>query len=212
MHRYFILTAGAVALAVVTAPTRTFARDDESIRQGEKPSAQHGVQGTQDAGMAKMPTTAAAFAQHAGQAGLAEVALGKLAATKASDTDVREFAQKMVDDHSKANAELASLAKSKSIPVPTDTDAKHKAEADRLSKLSGAAFDKAFMHAMVGDHDHAVALFHTYSERGDDPELKAWATKTLPTLQEHERLAKVTATKVGVTARGQAAADKHAAR
>jgi putative membrane protein len=85
-----------------------------------------------------------------------------------------------------------------------------------LSKLSGAEFDKAYMQAMVGDHDHDVALFRTYSEQGDDPEIKQWAGKTLPTLQEHERLAKTTANKVGVDertgTRGHAAGAAHAKR
>ena len=111
-QRSFILTAGALALTVILAPTSSFARDEEAIRQGEKPTSQHGVQGSHDAGMAKMPTTAAEFVQHAAAAGMAEVALGKMALAKATDTDVKEFAQKMVDDHSKANAELTSLAKS----------------------------------------------------------------------------------------------------
>jgi putative membrane protein len=216
MHTPLLITVGAVALAVAVAPTQGFARDDESIARGEQGSATHGVHGTQDGGMAKTPTTAAEFVKHAGQGGMAEVSLGKMAVTKATDADVKEFAQRMVDDHSKANDELKSLATSKGLQVPTDVDAKQKALSDRLSKLSGPAFDKAYMQAMVSDHDHDVALFRTYSERGDDPEIKQWAGKTLPTLQEHERLAKTTATKVGANERmgkhNHAAGSKHAQR
>ncbi|MEO7436373.1 MAG: DUF4142 domain-containing protein [Candidatus Binatia bacterium] len=202
MHNPSIVTASALALAVIAATTPSFARDEQSIRQGAEPSAKHGVQGAHDAGMGKtLPTGAQDFVEHAAEGGMAEVALGKLAVSKATDQDVKEFAQKMVDDHSKANAELTSLAKSKSLEVPTEPNAKHKAEADSLSKLSGAAFDKAYMTSMVADHDHDVAMFRNFSERGDDTELKAWAGKTLPTLQDHERLAKTTASKVGVNER-----------
>jgi putative membrane protein len=84
----------------------------------------------------------------------------------------------------------------------------------RWGKLSGAAFDKAYMQGMVGDHDHAVTMFKTFSERGDDPELKQWAEKTLPTLEDHERLAKTTATKVrtakGMSSSGGASTTIHA--
>jgi len=127
MHTSLFITAGAVALAVAVAPTQGFARDDESIRRGEEPTVKHGVQGTQDAGMAKTPTTAAEFVKHAGQDGMAEVAIAKMALAKGADADVKQFAQKMIDDHSKANEELKSLATSKGIAVPTDVDAKQKA-------------------------------------------------------------------------------------
>jgi len=224
MHTSSIVTASALALAVIAGSTPAFARDDQAIRQGEEPSARHGVQGSHDAGMGKtMPTGARDFVQHAAEGGLAEVALGKIAVAKATDEDVKQFAQRMVDDHSKANSELMSLAQSKNLQVPTDVSAKHKAEAQRLNAMSGPAFDKAYMTSMVSDHDHDVAMFRNYSDRGDDPELKAWAGKTLVTLQDHERLAKTTASKVGAQERmgrtGQGgthasrkAGAKHAAR
>lgn len=201
MRTSSMITAGALALGLLVAPAGSDARSAEAQRQGEEPSVHHGVQGTQDAGMGKMPTTAKDFVTHAGQDGMAEVALGKIAVERAQDADVKQFAQKMVDDHSKANQELTSLASSKGIAAPTDVNAEQKADSERLSKLSGAAFDKAYMQHMVGDHDEAVATFKTFSERGDDPELKQWAEKTLTTLQEHERLAKTTAAKVGGGAR-----------
>lgn len=201
MHTSFAITAGAFALAVLVVPAPSSARNESAVQQGEQPSAHHGVQGSHDAGMAKMPTTAKDFVAHAAQDGVAEVALGKIAVERAQDADVKQFAQKMVDDHSKANQELTSLASSKGIETPAEPNAQQKADSDRLSKLSGAAFDKAYMQHMVGDHDKAVATFRTFSERGDDAELKQWAEKTLPTLQEHERLAKTTAAKVGAGTR-----------
>lgn len=150
------------------------------------------------------------FVDHAAQDGLAEVALGKMAAEKAASADVKEFGQRMVDDHSKANDELGKLASSKGITAPTEvTNPKHKALMDRLEKLSGKEFDRAYIQAMVGDHEHAVGAFQSFAAHGQDADLKAWAAKTLPTLQEHERLAKTTAASIGVQA-GHHPKQKHA--
>jgi putative membrane protein len=192
-------TIGALALAALLVPNGGHARSDEQQVQDDRPSVQHGVEGSHDGGTAKMPTMAPEFVAHAARDGIAEVELGKLASARAASEDVKQFARRMVDDHSKANDELKSLASSKNIPVPTETDAEHKMLMDKLGKVSGADFDRAFMDAMVTDHDHAVAKFRAFSERGDDPELKKWAEKTLPTLQAHERMAKETAAKVGAT-------------
>jgi putative membrane protein len=212
MRTSLTLTIGAVAFAMITAPTGSFARDPESIERGEQPTTHHGVQGSHDAGMAKTPTTAQDFVRHAAQDGNAEVELGKMAVAQGSDPDVKQFGQKMVDDHSKANDELKNLASSKGIQAPAGVDPKSKATQDRLSKLSGAQFDRAYMQAMVGDHDHAILMFRSFSERGDDPQLKDWASKTLPTLQEHDRLAKTTATKIGVTGKTSGSKASHTNR
>lgn len=129
------------------------------------------------------------FVTKAAQGGLAEVELGKLATDKATNEQVKQFGQKMVDDHGKANDELKSLAQSKSITLPTDLSVKDKALRDRLSKLSGAAFDRAYMQAMLKDHREDVNEFRTESKSGSDPEVKQWAAKTLPTLETHLKLA-----------------------
>jgi putative membrane protein len=102
---------------------------------------------------------------------------------------VKKFGQRMVTDHSKANDELKSLAQSKSITLPAELDAKAKATHDRLSKLSGAAFDRAYMQHMLADHRKDVNEFKKESRAGKDSEVKAWASKTLPTLEEHLKLA-----------------------
>lgn len=129
------------------------------------------------------------FMTKAAQGGIAEVALGKLAKDHAENQAVKDFGQKMVDDHSKANDELKSIASKKNVTLPTDLDAKDKATYDRLSKLNGAAFDKAYMRDMVTDHRKDVAEFQRESNKGKDSDVKSWAAKTLPTLQEHLRLA-----------------------
>src|SRR5947199_10744429 len=99
------------------------------------------------------------FVKKAAEGGLAEVELVQLAAQKATSDDVKKFGQRMVDDHSKANDELKSIAGNKNITTPQDVDAKHKALMDRLSKLSGPAFDRASMSEMVKDAQKDVNDF-----------------------------------------------------
>jgi putative membrane protein len=125
------------------------------------------------------------FVIDAAHAGMAEVELGKLATEKASKEEVKTFAQRMVDDHSKSAEALKAIAQPKNIAWPTDLDAKHKAVRDRLSKLSGEGFDRAYMQEMVEGHRKVVAMVRTESTTGKDPEVKAWAAKTLPTTQDH---------------------------
>src|SRR5262245_23090981 len=117
--------------------------------------------------------------------GMAEVELGKLATEKASNEQVKKFGQRMVDDHTKAGDELKSIAQTKNITWPTELDAKHKAVHDRLMKLSGESFDRAYMQEMVSGHQKAVSTLKTESTKGKDPEIKAWAAKTLPTIEDH---------------------------
>ena len=126
-----------------------------------------------------------AFAMKAAQANMAEVELGKLALQKAMSDDVKKFAQMMVDDHSKALDELKGVAGTKNITLPAAIDAEHKKLSDRLSKLSGAGFDREYMQAMVDGHRKVAADVRKESQTGADPDLKAWAGKTLPTVEAH---------------------------
>jgi len=130
------------------------------------------------------------FAKEAAIGGMAEVELGKLAKDKGSSDAVKQFGQRMVDDHSKANDELKSVAKQKNIDLPTSLDAKHQAVVDRLSKLSGAEFDRAYSSEMLKDHEQDVKEFQKEANSGIDPDMKNFASKTLPTLQEHLKMAK----------------------
>jgi len=137
-----------------------------------------------------------AFAMAAATGGLAEVELGKLAADHAANADVKKFGQRMVDDHGKANDELSAILKQKGMTPPTELKGKEKANHDRLSKLNGAAFDKAYMADMVRDHEKDVKEFEHESKDGKDPDLKAFAAKTLPTLQDHLKMARDTQAKL----------------
>lgn len=140
-----------------------------------------------------------AFAREAAIGGMAEVELGNLAKEKASSPDVKSFADRMVTDHTRAGDELKQWAQSRSIVFPPELDSKHKMLRDRLARLSGDAFDKAYMREMLSDHQQDVAAFKHEATSGKDPDLKAWARKTLPTLQEHLKLAQSGATKAGAS-------------
>uniref|UniRef100_Q01RY2 Outer membrane protein n=1 Tax=Solibacter usitatus (strain Ellin6076) TaxID=234267 RepID=Q01RY2_SOLUE len=128
------------------------------------------------------------FVMNAAMGGMAEVEMGKLAEQKASDDRVKQFGQKMVNDHSKANEDLKSVASAQKIDMPASLDSKHQATIDRLNKLSGTAFDHAYVREMVKDHNEDVKEFQKEAQNGQDSAVRAFASKTLPTLQEHQRM------------------------
>ncbi len=121
---------------------------------------------------------------------MAEVELGRLAAQKGHSPDVKRFGERMVTDHSKANDELKQLAVRKGITLPAEPTAQQKQEKERLSKLSGVQFDREYMKLMVEDHDKDVKAFQDETHGAADPDIKSFAAKTLPTLQEHQKMAK----------------------
>jgi putative membrane protein len=128
----------------------------------------------------------AQFVRQAAEGGMMEVAKGKLATQKGSHEGVKQFGQRMVDDHTKANDELKSIASGKNITLPGDTPKPPmQAAMAKLEKLDGAAFDRAYVDDQVRDHEKTIALFEREAKSGKDAELKAFAEKTLPTLKEH---------------------------
>jgi len=150
--------------------------------------------------MGKMGKVSAAdktFMTKAAQGGMEEVELGKLAASNASNADVKTFGQRMVDDHSKANDQLKQVAQGKGVTLPTDVNKMQRKDIDKLSKLNGEAFDRAYMKMMVSDHKKDVAEFKKESKSGKDADVKSFASTTLPTLQDHLKMAQDTASKVG---------------
>jgi putative membrane protein len=134
------------------------------------------------------PPAPTVFVKKAAQDGMTEVEAGKLALSKSQDAQIRSFAQRMVTDHGKANAELASIAKSKGIEAPKKLDAEHQAMVDGFKGKTGAEFDAAYAHHMNMDHSKAISLFEGASQTSD-ADLAAFAQKTLPTLKEHKQLA-----------------------
>jgi putative membrane protein len=136
------------------------------------------------------------FVMKAAQGGMAEVMLGQMASSKGTSPDVKNFGNRMVSDHGKANDELKQLAQNKGMALPADVDADSKKMSDKLSKASGADFDKQYISGMVDDHEKDVKEFEKESKDAKDPDLKAWASKTLPTLQDHLKMAKDTKAKL----------------
>ena len=124
------------------------------------------------------------FMEEAAQGGYAEVEMGRLAVQKALDPEVKKFGQMMIDDHTKANADLKTIAGNKKMTLPPDMG-KAKEIYDKLKGLSGADFDKAYVDAMVEDHETDVSAFQKQADNGSDPEVKAFASKTLPLLKKH---------------------------
>ncbi|HYY98763.1 MAG TPA: DUF4142 domain-containing protein [Pyrinomonadaceae bacterium] len=174
-----LLAAAFMALAVAAAETRTGAQDANS---NSTQNANMNANAGHDMGRMNSDTK---FAMAAAMGGMEEVQLGQLAAQKGASDEVRQFGQRMVDDHTKANQDLMQVASGKGLTLPTALDAKHQAEVQKLSALSGDAFDRAYVKMMVKDHKKDVAEFQKESARGADPDIKSFAARTLPTLQEH---------------------------
>ena len=177
-----MILAGAVVLTISAGPLFAQAPAAKSTHEGHAAMAsdQH-------------------FVMDVAKDGMAEVELAKMAQEKASSDQVKQFAQRMVTDHTKANDELKTLAQNKSITLPTVPDPKAKAFQDRLSKMSGEQFDHAYMQHMLLDHQKAVSAFRVESKSGKDADVKSWAAKTLPTLEEHLKLAQDTNKAVGTS-------------
>ena len=121
---------------------------------------------------------------------IAEIEAGKMALEKSQNDTVKKFAQQMVDDHTAALTELQTMAQAKGVKLPEDVGPKHKAMAAALKAASGNAFDKQYMKgAGVADHKQTIALLKNIQTNGKDAELKAMATKKLPTVQGHLKMA-----------------------
>lgn len=224
-----VLTLGLVTcLALASAMAQDMTKDSSMKKDSKNDSMQAG---------SALSSSDRKFVMEAAHGGMMEVALGRMAVDKASSPDVKQFAQRLVDDHSKANDELRELASQKGIVIPTgehammsdmkmshptttdgssssaggssstssassgtmssasstDSHSAHKSmmkQHDKLSKLSGADFDREYMSLMVKDHTKDVKEFEDASTKAKDADLKAWASKTLPTLREHLQMAR----------------------
>lgn len=149
------------------------------------------------AAQGSLPKADQKFVMDAAQGGMMEVQLGQLAQQNAQSQDVKNFGQRMVTDHTKANDELKALAQQKGITLPTEMKHKMKSEADKLGKMSGADFDRHYMKMMVKDHEKDVAEFRKATKKVKDPDLNAFAAKTLPVLEQHLQQAKEVSKNLG---------------
>ncbi|MDP4214510.1 MAG: DUF4142 domain-containing protein [Bacteroidota bacterium] len=125
------------------------------------------------------------FLSRASQANLAEIEAGKLAAYKGTSAVVKKYGQKMVADHTTAQAELVALAKKENTTIPKEPDPEHQALKEQLASLSGNAFDSAYIKSQLTDHQAAVSLFTEELTTGTDPDAIAYAKKYLPRLKMH---------------------------
>ena len=132
------------------------------------------------------------FFKSAAEGGLAEVAAGKLAESKATTPALKDFGGMMVKDHSTADQQLWKIASAKDIKMPTTASLEQVAARDRLKLLSGDSFDKAYIKNQIDAHRDTIALFKKEASFGHDPQAKEFATATLPTVQAHlDRIMKI---------------------
>lgn len=183
-----ILLFAAGALSIQSCNSNNKSADDTVEHAMEQNEEMADRQGTTGADMRTGDVSD--FAVKAADSGLAEVSAGKVAQQKAQNQSVKDFAAMMIQDHTKSNEELKSIASSKNITLPTAPGENHQEKIADLNSLTGADFDKEYMGMMVDDHQKAVDLFEDAAENNEDPELKAFAAKNLPALQKHLEQAK----------------------
>ncbi|MDF2435893.1 MAG: outer membrane protein-like protein [Bacteroidota bacterium] len=134
----------------------------------------------------------AEFVVDAADDGMFEVQVAQLAKTNAASAKVKELADHMITDHSKANEELKSVAAKKNITLPAKLSDKRQKDFDDLTKKKGAEFDKDYTKLMVKDHKDAIDMFQKQADKGHDGELKGWAASKIPTLKHHLSMSETT--------------------
>jgi putative membrane protein len=138
-----------------------------------------------------------AFLREAASGGMAEVKLGQLAAERAANPDIRKFGQRMMVDHGKMNQDLMNVAKKLGVNVPKELNKTHQALVEKMQGLKGPDFDRTYMQEMVKDHQHDVKEFAEHAKSAEHPDVRALAGRALPIIQEHLRMARELASKVG---------------
>ena len=159
------------------------------------------TQGTAATGAATLSKADRRAVMDMAEANMAEIETAKLALSKSQNPEVKTYAQQMIDDHGKALSEVQTLAQSKGVTLPTELDAKHKAMSAKLEKLSGDEFDRTYMkQAGVADHKQTLARLQKSVKNVKDPDVKALATKMVPTVEQHLKAAQQMPTaKAGTT-------------
>jgi putative membrane protein len=140
--------------------------------------------------MSANPTDASGFMMAAAESSNAEIAAGKMAVSMSKNAEVKQFAQQMIAEHTKANNDLKPVAAKKNVVLPTDISAEHKEMAADMASMSGVGFDKDYMTAQVADHEKTVALLQSQIDNGTDADAKAFATKMLPAVKMHLEMAR----------------------
>jgi putative membrane protein len=148
-------------------------------------SPSHAAEKKKDGAKSSLSESDQMFAKKAAQGGMTEVELGKVAANKGQSSEVKDFGNMMVSDHSKAGDKLKAIAASKNLTLTDKLNAKHQAIVDKLLKLDGAAFDKAYVAAMVEDHEKDLKEFQSAAKTTQDADLKAFAAETETVVKTH---------------------------
>jgi putative membrane protein len=169
----FILGAAAVSIALVLPAMAQSIGEKTGVNAitGAAPS-------TQD------------FVKEAAISDMFEIEAGKLAQQKGSP-EIRAFASRMIEDHSKTTAAIKNMVKNGDVKaeLPSALDSSHQAKLDKLKTLSGEEFNKNYDESQRAGHKDAVSLFQRYANGGENPKLKDFAGKTLPTIQDHQKMA-----------------------
>jgi putative membrane protein len=190
MIKKIALTAALAALGLVTS------LEYVAVAQTNRPTPQQNPTNRPTTPSNSTPLSAAdtQFILQAHQGNMTEVELSRLALEprRGASNNVRQYAQRMVQDHTQADTKLLQLVQQKgaTIPQTQGLDAEHRQISDRLQRLSGRNFDQAYMRAMETDHARTVALFQREAQRGQEPEVKAFATQLLPALRQHLQMAR----------------------
>jgi putative membrane protein len=191
MKKIFLLsTAFALALtfqACQTADKKSATTKDSVSGDTTMVNGNHvtGAESTESG----VDETGATFLRKAAVGGIMEVEAAKIAQKNAKSAEVKDFAAKMLTDHTKANTELKALAVSKKVITPDALPADEQIHLDEMKKMTGAAFDKHYMDMMVTDHEKTVALFKLGMQNRDQA-IKGWASNTLTVIESHDVLAK----------------------
>jgi putative membrane protein len=129
----------------------------------------------------------------AAQANMTEAHIGQMAETQASESQVKDFGQKLINDHTDAYTQLTALAAKTGESIPTGIDVRKISTVEQLMKLKGKQFDHQFVQSEIRDHEKAIADFKREAQRGQDPDVKAYASKMIPILEGHLKQAKTLA-------------------
>jgi putative membrane protein len=185
---WIIIQPGSSALAQAPGGHVSMGGQTPSNFPGDNPTARPGAM--PDNTPAQTEVDDKRFVKDAAMAALTEAEVGKLAAQKASSDFIKQFGQSTVDDQTKLETELKQVASNAKVDVPNSVDSKHQSRIDKLSKLSGPEFDRAFLKDLKKDHAQDVREFQQEAQNGSDPGVKEFASKNLPTLQQHLETAK----------------------
>jgi len=161
-----------------------------AIAQTEQPNSAREQHSAPRPDVVVQPSGDGKFVQDTAVGGLAEIELGKLAAQKGASDPIRRLGQRMVDDHGRAGEVLKALAQAKGVTLPKSLDARQQKEIERLQKLSGSDFDRAYMKLVVEGHRRDIREFRKQAQSGSDAEIKSFATTMLPKLHDHLALAR----------------------